>query len=188
MGVRSRRRAAAALVFSAVLVLLTVGPASATLYSREWYSGTDSFSYECGAGNWIDVQAEFSGLLILRQGTGADRNAFFAHNNYSWSEVHTNRDTGKWIALSGDGLFQETRATRVSGSIFTFSSVNAGQVFVVRDSDSNVILRDRGAIKETILFDTLGDATPGGTFISSVEFSVAGPHPGFFYDTCTDIG
>jgi hypothetical protein len=45
-----------------------------------------------------------------------------------------------------------------------------------------VLLRDRGVIRTTILFDTLGDDTPGGVTLEELDVSVAGPHPGFFMD------
>ena len=76
----------------------------------------------------------------------------------------------------------------MDGTIFTFSSVLAGQPFKVTDEDGRVLLRDRGVIRETILFDTLGDDMPGGTFIDSVEFSVSGPQPGLLFDPCSLLG
>jgi hypothetical protein len=45
-----------------------------------------------------------------------------------------------------------------------------------------VVLRNRGVIRTTILFDTLGDDTPGGVTLEELDVSVAGPHPGFFMD------
>ena len=47
------------------------------------------------------------------------------------------------------------------------------------DSQGNLLLRDRGAIRVTVVFDTLGDATPGGIVVEELEPSVRGPHPGF---------
>ena len=187
MRTRSIWRALIAATFGASLVVAFAAPAYATIYSNGQYANTYEFSYDCG-GAPIDVSGSTSGREIIRTGTGSQDSAFFDHNNYSWQETHTNRTTGKTIYLSANGLFQETQATRVDGTIFLFSSVNAGQPFVVRDAAGNVILRDRGAIKETILFDTTGDDVPGGIFIESVSLSVAGPHPGFFFDTCSILG
>ena len=42
-----------------------------------------------------------------------------------------------------------------------------------------VVLRDRGVIRETYLFDTLGDDTPGGMYIEQLGLRVSGPHPLF---------
>jgi len=169
-----------------IALLVAVGPASAAVIQREHYSGTDAFSYACD-GITVDVEVEFGGTVLFRVGTGKDEGAFFVHDNYWYREVHRASD-GDVLVISGNGLFQETRATRVDGTIFTFSAVNAGQVFEVTDEDGTVLVRDRGTIRETILFDTLGDDTPGGTFIDSVEFSVAGPHPGLLFDTCSLLG
>jgi hypothetical protein len=167
-----------------IALLAIAGPASATTILREHYSGSDTFSYsDCGFE--VAGVVEFSGVAHIRVGTGKDLNAFFAHDNYRFREVHTRVSTGDFFVVSGNGMFQETRATRVSGSIFEFSAVNAGQVFTVTDSSGNVVVRDRGVVRETILFDTLGDDTPGGTFIESVSLEFGGPHPGFDFDTCT---
>jgi hypothetical protein len=169
-----------------IALLLAVGPASAAVIGHEHYSGEDSFSYFCGDVE-VEVEVEFSGTAHLRVGTGKDKGAFFLHDNYRYREVHTAPD-GDVLIISGNGLFQETRATRVNGTIFLFTSVNAGQVFTVTDEDGRVLLRDRGRIRETILFDTLGDNVPGGTFIASVDFSVAGPHPSLLFSTCSLLG
>lgn len=187
MRTRSMWRALVAAAFGTSLVMAFAAPAMAVIYSNGQYGDTYAFSYDCG-GAPIDVSGSFGGREIIRTGTGSQDSAFFDHNNYWWQETHTNQTTGKTISISANGLFQETRATRVDGSIFLFSSVNAGQPFVVRDAAGNVLLRDRGAIKETILFDTTGDDVPGGIFIESVSLSVAGPHPGFFFDTCSILG
>jgi hypothetical protein len=184
-----------ALAFSGALLIaaLSAGPASGTTILAEHYSGTDSYSYTCGAIT-VDVDVTFSGVAHIRVGSGKDATAFFAHDNYEVTEVHT-ASTGEVLILSANGLFQETRATRVDDSPvgevwFAFSSVNAGQPFVVSDADGNVLIRDRGTIRETIVFNTEGDDVPGGIFIESVSLEVAGPHPVFFdgFDPCDYFG
>jgi hypothetical protein len=42
----------------------------------------------------------------------------------------------------------------------------------------NVIVRDRGVIRHTALFDTLEDGVPGAVFLEETHTSVHGPHPG----------
>jgi hypothetical protein len=180
---RSRRAIIATLLGVSLALSLVAGPASATIIQRERYSNDYAFSFnDCGF--WIDVTGHNEGLLQIRAGKGDDESAFFAHDNFEFSETWTRRDTGDFFTLGGNGLFQETQATHVSGTIFEFSSINAGQPFVVRDSDGNIAIRDRGVIREVILFDTLGDDVPGGTFIDQVSFSVSGPHPGLDADLC----
>jgi hypothetical protein len=63
-------------------------------------------------------------------------------------------------------------------------TIQAGQPFVVYNSDGQVVLRDRGVIRFTYLFDTLGDNEPGGVFVQDVDVRVNGPHPGFDADFC----
>ena len=91
------------------------------------------------------------------------------------------------VITGGNGLFQDTRATRVEGTIFEFTSINAGQPFIVQDSHGNVIVRDRGVIRQVLEFDTLGDDVPGGEFVADVSFSVHGPHPGLEFDLCSPL-
>ena len=172
-----------AIPLGVVLALTAAATVSATIYERERYAGEDTYSYD-DCGFWIDVDVTFSGSFHIRTGKGKDASAFFAHDNYELREVHTRRDTGQTFILRANGVFNETKATRVEGNVFEFTSVNAGQPFVVTDSDGNILVRDRGVIRETILFDTLGDDTPGGEFIASIAFDVHGPHPGLTFDGC----
>ena len=123
-------------------------------------------------------------MAHLRVGKGDLATAFFLHDNYSYLETWTRRDTGEWITLGANGVFNETKATPVEGTIFEFTSVNAGQPFTVWDSDGNVVVRDRGVVREVLQFDTLGDDVPGGEFITGVSFTLHGPHPGFELDLC----
>ena len=44
------------------------------------------------------------------------------------------------------------------------------------------MLRDRGAIWWTVVFDTLGDSRPGGEVIAETVDRVSGPHPLFEMD------
>ena len=180
---RRRLAGASAGVLAALLVVV---PASATVAFQDHYSFDYSFSYVCGV-NTIEVVGHADGVAHIRVGKGEFTSAFFAHDNFAFREVHTN-PAGDSLVIYADALFQETRATHVEGTIYTFTAVLAGQPFTVSDADGNVLVRDRGAIRETILFDTLGDDTPGGTFIDSISFDVAGPHDGLGFDTCSILG
>jgi hypothetical protein len=60
--------------------------------------------------------------------------------------------------------------------------VDAGQPFVIEDAEGNVVVRDRGVVRHTYLFDTLGDGEPGGEFIGETQAAVHGPHSGFADD------
>jgi len=175
-------------VGAALLALpLAAGPVGATVVLRDHYSDDYAFSFD-DCGFWVDVSGHDQGMAQLRVGKGEFASAFFLHDNYSFVETWTNRDTGDFITVSGNGLTHETKATHVSGTIYEFTSIDAGQPFVVRDSDGNLILRDRGVIRQVIQFDTLGDDVPGGAFIADVSFSAHGPHPGLDFDICGALG
>ena len=66
----------------------------------------------------------------------------------------------------------------MSGTIFQFTSVNAGTVRLL-DSSGATVLVDHGNIRTTILFDTLGDSTPGGVELAVLSEVTHGPHPLF---------
>jgi hypothetical protein len=181
-------RARLTVVAIGVLAALVVAavPIGATVIDRGHYSDTDSFSYD-DCGFLVEVSVEFSGVYRIREGKKKNSSAFFLMDNFSYKETHTNPETGEWLVIRGNGVFNETKAQRVEGTIFKFSSVLAGQPFVVEDSSGDVVLRDRGVIRQTILFDTEGDDEPGGTEIELLEEVIKGPHPGFFADYCEVI-
>lgn len=165
----------------AVMAVLAFGgpPAAATVIEQQHYSGTDSGSFD-DCGFTLNNQVEFHGHYLLRvDKTGQ---AFLEHNKFWFREVITNPETGKWFVIRGNGLFHEIKATQVSGTIYEFVAVEAGQPFILEDSAGNIIVRDRGVIRHTYLFDTLGDSLPGGQFLEETDTVVHGPHPGFADD------
>ncbi len=176
MSLSSRRARSLLAVVGATAIVLTMAlPASAAIFFRERYADTDAFSYDdCGFN--VDVTVEFGGLFQIRTGTGKNESAFFAHDNFWFRETHVRGD-GTTVFISGNGNFIETKATRVEGTVFSFTSVAAGQLFTARDSAGKLLLRDRGSVVETIAFDTLGDAEPGGVFIEILDTTFHGKFP-----------
>ena len=65
----------------------------------------------------------------------------------------------------------------VEGTIFQVSHVSAGQPFALRDMTGAIVPHNRGAARGTILFDTLGDDTPGGVVLEVIDVRISGPHP-----------
>lgn len=167
-------------VGAACLALSTALPAAAVIDMRETYDGTDAWSYD-DCGPVVDATATFSGRFSMRAGTGKDASAFFAHDTFRFHEEHVRRSDGKAASLDGILNWRETTATRVEGSLFAFSSTFAGQV-AMRDADGRLVFRDRGTIRATILFDTLGDDVPGGELIEELAFDLRGQYPGFTSD------
>jgi hypothetical protein len=166
-------------VFAVVATLAFGSSAAATVIAQQHYSGTDSSSFD-DCGFTIDVQSTFEGVLHFRVVKGGE--AFLAHDNYSFRDVLTNRATGKWFVIRGNAMYHEIKGTLVSGTIYEFVALESGQPFVIEDSAGHVVVRDRGVIRHTILFDTLGDGVPGGELIEETHTVVHGPHPGFADD------
>jgi hypothetical protein len=181
---KPRSAGALVLVLGALLGLVVVLPANAAPIQNERYSGTESFT-ECGR---FQVESTFSGRVMIKDATPAtDGQFFYFQNNYQYRDVITNPDTGEFVVVRGNGIFKEVRARQVEGSVFTFLQHEAGQPFVVEDMSGRVVLRDRGLITWSVVFDTLGDSAPGGIFLEGpTVVRVSGPHPGFeeAFDFC----
>ena len=165
-------------VAAAALVMLGGSGASATVVDRGFYTDEYAFSYnDCGYD--VDVEGTSSGHFRVRAGKGAQASAFFVNDNFSYTETHTNAETGAFVTITANAVYNEVKATRVSGNVFAFEAVEAGQPFRVYDSAGRLVVKDRGSIQHRFLFDTLGDDVPGGEFVADLEPSVHGPHPGF---------
>ena len=88
------------------------------------------------------------------------------------------------IEVQGKGLRLSTPSTPLdcgnSGSTMRMlSGIVAGQPFTIRDMSGRVVSRDRGVIRTTCLFDTLGDDTPGGVFLDELGVAVPDRIPWF---------
>lgn len=117
-----------------VLAAVLAAPAAAEVVDRDSYSGSDTSTYgDCGYP--VDVQEEFSGHYLIRAGKHRDDSAFFLTDNYSFRATHTNAETGAWFVVRGNGVFKDVKSTRVEGDVFEFVTMDAGQPFVVEDSD-----------------------------------------------------
>lgn len=167
----------------ATALIVGVSPAGAQIFEKGRFSEPISFTYDdCGFP--VSVEGTEQGRYRIRQGKGKTASAFFLQVTASYREVHTNTDTGEWFVVRAHRVFNEVKATRVEGTIFKFVAIEAGQPFVVENSAGKVVMRDRGVIRYTILFDTTGDDVPGGVEVEFLGADVRGPHPGFDADFC----
>ena len=164
-----------------VLVMLACGVpgAGATVVDRGSFSDseTDVPDTICG----IDVirDSTFSGTFRVRAGKGDLDQAFFQRLNLRITDVFTNPANGRTLTFDTQSLLNELTARRISGNVFEFTTIESGRPFTLRDSDGTIVLRDRGSIRRTIVFDTLGDSQPGGVQLSETVVRVSGPHPAF---------
>jgi hypothetical protein len=176
--VRRGSAAAGALALSALALAL---PAQGEVILHDKFDGSFSDEFElCGIA--VEQEAAFSGVTHLRTGKGDLAGAWYLHLRVRFTETITNPANGKFLVIEENRVEQDVRATRVDESIVQFTTLEAGQPFTVTDMSGDIVLRDRGAIFYTILFDTLGDDIPGGEFVADIDVEVNGPHPGFFLD------
>ena len=166
------------------VLLITV--ATGTVVERGNYTDEYAFSYDdCGFP--VDVEGTASGHFRVRAGKGKTATAFFVNDNYSYRETHTNADTGEFVTIVGNAVFNEIKATPLGGNLFEFEAVEAGRPFTLYDSAGHVVARDRGSIHHHAIFDTHGDNVPGGRRCGLLRAVVHGPHPGFD-DFCGLVG
>lgn len=172
------RRTVCTMAVAVPLLLSVAATTGAAVSGQEHFAGTDSFTdTECGFP--FDVESTFRGHAHVRSTPGGE--AFLQHLNVSFRDVWTNRETGRSFVLRGRSVIQEIRATQVEGNLYELEAVEAGQPFVIEDASGRVVVRDRGVIRHTFLFDTLGDGMPGGEFLEGTTVA-HGPHPGFADD------
>ena len=173
-----KNRVIRTLALAVALICVAAAAAQAAVVEKgRFVDESYGFSYDCGFP--VEVTGVASGNFRLREGTGNDATAFFSLDRVSYREIHTNPQTGAWFSVSGHFANNEVSATRVEGSLFTFKIIKAGPVAVIEDSDGNLVSRDRGVMRQTILFDTGGDQEPGGTFVDLVDLRFGGPHSTF---------
>ena len=173
-----RNRVRRTLAAAAALTTVAAAAAPASVIEKgRIVDGSYGFAYDCGFP--VEVTGIGSGNFRLREGTGDDATAFFSLDRLSYREIHTNAETGEWFSVSGHFANNEVGATRVEGSLFEFRIIKAGPVARIEDSEGNLVSRDRGVVRRTILFDTGGDQEPGGEFVDLVDVDLAGPHPSF---------
>jgi hypothetical protein len=180
---RSVMRVAIGAVALSIAALMAPAAYAAPI-EREHYSFTDSFTFDdCGFPGITDLVGH--GVFMLKKGVAGDPTPR-VFDNYDVLETVTNADTGKWFTISHNGLYKDLKITLVSGTIYQFTAIETGQPFVVRDSEGNVVLRDRGNLVRYFQVDTKGDSDLGNDeFIEgSFSFTDHGAHPGFVADFC----
>jgi hypothetical protein len=180
------RRLLGVLLATAVGGLVMVPVAQATIFERFRFVD-DPYSFEeeiCGIE--VEIEGTASGHGHVRTGKGKLATAFFGHLNFAFSETWTAAN-GKSVTVTGKATMQEVKAVPLGDNLFRFTAIEAGQPFRLYDSQGNLLLRDRGVIRSRVVFDTLGDATPGGVVVQELEPRVRGPHPGFFDETLCPV-
>jgi len=175
-----RRIVATAGTFAVMVVMALAAPAQATVFDSGPISFQDSFEEDlCGIAVRHDVIV--SGHFRTRTGKGDLDQAFFGQGTVKFTDTFTNLATGASFSIEGKVVDKDVKATPLGGNIFEFRFQEAGTV-VVRDMDGNVVLRDSGVFRTTIVFDTLGDSLPGGEVLEETVDRVSGPHPLFEMD------
>jgi hypothetical protein len=172
------------LAVAAVLAAAWAVPAQAEIYEHSRESGTFSEEFEeCGKQLRNDVV--FSSKSITRTGKGELATAFFGHFQVDFVDTITNLANGKFYTVEGHSMAKDTKAVPQGGTLFVFDTIEVGQPFTLRDMSGRTVIRERGQLRFTYLFDTGGNdgpdgnPAPGGTSLEDLDVKIAGPHDGF---------
>ena len=129
---RIRRTLLSALGVALLALPFAAAPVGATVILRDHYSDDYGFSFD-DCGYWLDVAGHDEGVAQLRVGKGELATAFFLHDNYSFLETWTRRDTGDFFTLGGNGCSRRRRPRTSRERSSSSPSINAGQPFLVWD-------------------------------------------------------
>ena len=168
-----------ALGLSALVLAPTAAVAGGPDVASETYS---DHTVECGYP--IDISGEFTSAEMSRSRSPRDPTTFLDHARLSFRETWTNTRSGEWFVLRGTSVNLDLKATQIDANVYEYSSIQAGQPFVIEDSAGRIVARDRGVLRVNVLFDTGGDDDPGREFVDFLGLTLGGPHPGFFTDIC----
>jgi hypothetical protein len=170
----------------ALLPFALAAPAQAAPLEHEHYSGSDSFNFD-NCGFVIHDEVTFEGNFMLKA-PREDGAPPYLLDNYENHETLT--ANGRTLTIDHQGLYKDLHITLVEGTVYQFVAMEAGQPFVVRDSEGNVLFRDRGVLKYTFQVDTKGDSDLDNDEFIEGSFSVLadnGRHPGYYIDVCSEL-
>jgi hypothetical protein len=173
-------------ILAAVPALVTIGlaaPAHATapLENRAPYAGSNEFS-DCGDNG----HSTYWGDETILDTNPALAGQFFRFTDrYNFRDTLTNPDTGKYVVISGTGIFKELPPKTEDGQLFTYVAHDVGRV-TISDSAGHVLVKQTGLVATSYLFDTGGDGAPGGNVLDEQIYRLSGPHPTFAgtFDFC----
>jgi hypothetical protein len=161
----------------AMLTALAASPAEATVVARGTFSESERVTEQLCGISLVRSTTE-SGSYRIRLDKKSGGQAFLQRLNLTYKDVYTNPLNGRSMTFEGKSLINELRATHVEGNVYSFTTIEAGQPYTIRDAAGRVVIRDRGVVKRQILFDTLGDSEPGGITLEETVIGVGGPHAG----------
>lgn len=169
-------RIGAALLALSVGALVAGAPANGAPLEREQTvkQPYEFVSWDCGYP--VDVSGTLTHVFTLRQDPRLEDEVLFM-DQYVFTETWTNT-AGESLTATGQGVAKNLPARRVGESTWTFTFLQAGQPYVVRDSSGTVLARDRGVLR----FEATVDLSTGEEV--GFDLSVSGPHPLFDQDLC----
>ncbi len=169
----SRRLAAALGAAALVSIGLAAAPsADAAGRSQVVRFTTDYETWDCG----YLLTAHGEEKHVFGERTTRD-GVTLVSDTYQVHEVRTNQ-AGQSFIFEANGVSKDLKAQPLSDTVTQYTSMQAGQPFVIKDSTGRVVSKDRGNLRLRYTFDS---ATGEFAF---VDLTTAGPHPALDVDSC----
>ena len=187
-----RKRKFATILAAAGMAAVSLGAApaanAAPLESGTFdFTNSDTFD-DCGYDVREDSHAY--GEYTTSQSTKKTGGQFFRlHQRIAYEGTFTNVATGAYFTEAWHTNWREMPATLVDGSssVVTYQTKESGVWDTLRDSSGKVRYRSVGNLVWSYVFDTGGDAAPGGEFISDQFVRTSGTWQTFDTDFCTIV-
>jgi hypothetical protein len=166
--------AAAVALFGALMFSTT---SEASVLEREHDSGTFTID-ETICDHDFHIEGAYRELFFQKL-RGAEpvpvfQDKFFSH------EVLLDAE-GNGLILDRNSLSKDVRLTRLSGGLYRFTDIAAGQVETWRTLSGRVVQRNVGLLKVSFLVDTQDDADPSNDeILEQTLLKDAGKHPAFY--------
>jgi len=186
-GTRARRLAFLAALASAAALAVTAPPASAAPIDSGTFDFSESSTFDdCGYS--IAAEEHRQGRYVTKDSTPATGGQFFrVQQRTTYVGKFTNVETGAYFTETWHTTFKELPATVVSDNnpdIVRYRTHETGVWDVIRDASGKVRYRSTGNLVFEYVFDTGGDSTPGGEFISAQFIRTSGHWDTFDADFC----
>jgi hypothetical protein len=148
--------------------------------------GWDNTWTDTACGYDIDGR-DWGHFVILDARAQENYQFFYFSNSYHGHTKVTNPANGKWFTEDWSGTYKEVNARQLGDdpNVFTYQGKDTG-TYRVENRRGKVVYRDHGTVITSYLFDTLGDFTPGGTYLADPVEVKNTWNPGFDFCALAD--
>lgn len=183
---QTAHRITMAAALAAGLVILPATSAVARPVDSGAFDVVDSGSFD-DCGFTITYVDRLTGTYAVKDSTPKTGGQYFrVQQRASYAGTFTNPSTGAFFTETWHTTFKELPGTVISadGNVVTYRTHESGVWDVIRDSSGKVRYRNTGNLVFEYVYDTGGDAAPGGEILSEEFIRTSGRWDSFDADFC----